>query len=84
MESAIDGDSKKALAAGKIRIGLKNVVWARPIRVEDEPAAVQIILYGEENGVIGYEIYGEVNGEEFVYGQGSAVLSEITDTSVLA
>nr|DAC82026.1 TPA_exp: polyketide synthase [Kiritimatiellota bacterium] len=39
------------------RIELKNVVWARPITVGDQPQEVHIGLFPEENGEIAYEIY---------------------------
>ena len=39
------------------RIRLKNVVWARPIAVGNDPQEVHIGLFPEENGEIAYEIY---------------------------
>ncbi len=39
------------------KIELKNVVWARPINLGDQPQEVHIGLYPEGNGEIAYEIY---------------------------
>ncbi len=38
-------------------IELKNVVWAWPFAVDDQPQDVHIGLYPEDNGEIAYEIY---------------------------
>ncbi len=58
-------------------IRLKNVVWARPIAVEDQPVQVHIGLFPEDNGLISFEIYSEENqAEPVVHSQGSAVLSK--------
>ncbi|NKB23495.1 MAG: PfaD family polyunsaturated fatty acid/polyketide biosynthesis protein [Kiritimatiellae bacterium] len=39
------------------KIELKNVVWAHPITVGDQPQEVHIGLFPEESGEIAYEIY---------------------------
>jgi polyketide synthase PksN len=65
---------------------LKNVVWARPIGVDEEPVQVFIGLYPEDNGEIAYEIYSPADSDEaeaVVYSQGSAILAENTENPVL-
>ena len=66
-----------ALQEDKTIIKLKNVVWARPIAVADEPVQVHIGLYPEETGGITYEIYSEPEGDKtgpIVHSQGIAEL----------
>jgi polyketide synthase PksN len=65
------------LEEGKTGIGLRNVVWVKPITVGEEPAQVHIGLFPEENGEITYEIYSqsqETGAEPVVHSQGSAYL----------
>ena len=38
-------------------IQLKNIVWARPIVVDDRPCVVNVGLFSPEDGEIAYEIY---------------------------
>ncbi|WP_139487918.1 SDR family NAD(P)-dependent oxidoreductase [Brevibacillus dissolubilis] len=74
----------KATGSGDIGIKLSNVVWASPIRVEDQPVDVHIRLTQGENGLIHYEIGRETEtGESSVYSQGSAVTSPVEDTKTL-
>jgi polyketide synthase PksN len=79
---------------GDERIGIKltNIVWIRPIVVEEQPVQVHIGLFPEENGEISYEIYNlppglgrsdQDNIEPFVYSQGKAVLNPVTENSSL-
>nr|WP_240464227.1 SDR family NAD(P)-dependent oxidoreductase [Paenibacillus apiarius] len=67
-------------------IRLKNMVWAQPIAVTGQPVKVNIGLYPENNGEIGYEIYTETevgsNGP-IVHSQGSAVLVRRGETPTL-
>jgi polyketide synthase PksN len=74
-----------ALQEGATRVRLQNIVWSRPLAIEDPPVAVHIGLYPEEDGRIAYEIYGYGNSEAnpespedkyepIVYSQGAAVL----------
>lgn len=56
-------------------IHLKNIVWSRPVVVEEEPEKVQITLFPEEDETITYEIHGD-SGKE-AYHRGSAVLKMI-------
>ena len=57
---------------------MKNVVWVRPIIIQDRPVQVNIGIYPEDNGEIAYEIYTlspETAEGEIVYSQGSALLT---------
>ncbi len=63
-------------------IKLKNIIWASPISVEDEPVKVHIGIYPEDNGTISYEVYSDADEEE-VYSQGSAIINKRTETSAL-
>ena len=81
-----------SLAKDRRVLKLKNVVWARPVGVDEEPVQIHIGLYPEEGGFveaggeIAYEIYSLAeNGEteEVVYSQGSATLSGNTENPVL-
>jgi polyketide synthase PksN len=61
-----------------IGIRLKNVVWARPIAVTDDPVNLHIGLYSEEDGAIAFEIYGDgeyEKDEPVVFNQGSALFN---------
>lgn len=64
-----------------VSICLKNVVWLKPIIVEENDVQVHIRLMPEENGEIGYEIYGTQadSNEEVVYSQGTAVISSVIE-----
>lgn len=67
-------------------IGLKNVVWARPIMVGNQPVRVNIGLFPEDSGEIFYEIYTqpEASGQEpEVYSQGSIALDSTAETLTL-
>jgi len=82
VEIAADG-----AVTGTNGIRLKNVVWARPIIVEDNPVQIHIELYLEDNGEITYEIYrqpdGDDDAEPIVHCQGSAMLSTVTNVPAL-
>ena len=80
-------------------IRLKNVVWGRPVMVDDQPIPVNIHirLFPEESAFcqddeIVYEIYssppgsdasGAVDGEPVVHCQGTVMLNSITEISPL-
>jgi polyketide synthase PksN len=67
-------------------IRLKNVVWARPITVGEQPQQVHIGLSPEENGEIAYEIYSEAEAdgvETVMHSQGKAVLMTIGEVPTL-
>ncbi|HBV98892.1 MAG TPA: hypothetical protein DEF36_17880, partial [Desulfotomaculum sp.] len=70
---------------GKVGIRLKNVVWTRPVVVEDQPVRVHIGLFPEDNGQISYQIYTVAveDAEPVVHSQGAAVLSPLTEVPVL-
>ncbi len=67
-------------AEGKVQLKIKNIVWSRPITVEEQPVKVNIELYPEDNGEITYEVFSESekNGlEPVVHSQGIAVLNSV-------
>jgi len=71
---------------GQKGIRLKNIVWLRPIAVQDQPVPVHISLYPEENGEIAYEIYkdSETNhADPVIHSQGIAVLNSVIDVPAL-
>nr|WP_092067195.1 amino acid adenylation domain-containing protein [Dendrosporobacter quercicolus]NSL46456.1 amino acid adenylation domain-containing protein [Dendrosporobacter quercicolus DSM 1736]SDL51088.1 amino acid adenylation domain-containing protein [Dendrosporobacter quercicolus] len=66
---------------------LKNVMWDRPIIVEDQAIQIHIRLFPEDNGEIFYEIYSESEAEAIVHGQGRAALcssSKVPSLDILA
>ena len=68
------------LEEGKTQLTIKNIVWSRPITVEEQPVKVNIELYPEDNGEIAYEVFSEsekVDVEPVVHSQGIAVLSSV-------
>ncbi|ARE86646.1 SDR family NAD(P)-dependent oxidoreductase [Clostridium formicaceticum] len=74
------------LEESQIGIRLRNVVWARPIAVEDKSVRVHIGLYPEEGGEIAYEIYSQEeknSTEPIVYSQGIALLSSVVEAPTL-
>ncbi|MBY0088466.1 non-ribosomal peptide synthetase [Brevibacillus brevis] len=83
--AAID-QSAGALKAGQNGLTLKNMVWAKPIAVDDQPVDVHIGLQLEDSGEIGYRIYSEHTGneaKEIVHSQGSAVFHTVDETPTL-
>ncbi|WP_025699179.1 SDR family NAD(P)-dependent oxidoreductase, partial [Paenibacillus forsythiae] len=63
---------------------LKNVVWARPIIVEEHPVLVHIALSREISGEISYEIFTEDGGGDWmVHSQGSAQVQAIAEASLM-
>ena len=63
-----------------VGVTLKNVVWSRPVVVQDTPVEVHIGLYPEENGEIAYEIYSTAPGAEdepVVHSQGVVQLGAV-------
>ena len=58
---------------------LENVVWARPVIVNGEPAEVRIGLYPEQAGAIEYEIY---TGSDEVHSQGRALVMAASEGPV--
>ncbi|SPF42370.1 Polyketide synthase PksN (fragment) [Candidatus Desulfosporosinus infrequens] len=67
-------------------IQLKNVVWATPIIVGNQPVQVHIAIRPEATGEISYEVYSsstEVGIEPVVHSQGRAVLSPLAEVSTI-
>jgi polyketide synthase PksN len=67
-------------------IRLRNVVWARPISVGEQPKQVHIALSPEGNGEIVYEIYSEAEAdgaETVMHSQGKATLITIGEVPTL-
>ena len=67
-------------------IRLKNVVWVRPVIVEEEPVNIEIGLYPQDSGEIAYEIYSRSsdNGAPpVVHSRGSAQLSKAVKAPTL-
>ncbi len=74
------------LEQGEVGIRLKNVVWARPIMVEEQPKHVNIGLSLEENEEIFYEIYSDgqtVSAERVIHSQGKAMLFTVREVPIL-
>lgn len=63
-------------------IGLKNIVWIRPLGVDDEAVRINIGLMPDEKGEIKYEIYNDTDNE-VIYSQGSAFLNANIENFVL-
>ncbi|MCX8131440.1 MAG: SDR family NAD(P)-dependent oxidoreductase [Clostridia bacterium] len=73
-------------AGNRISVRLKNVVWARPVIVGEQPANVHIGLFPDDNGDISYEIYSQQGGdntEPLVHSQGTAVITPNTEEARL-
>ncbi|GAX60250.1 beta-ketoacyl synthase [Candidatus Scalindua japonica] len=65
------------LGEGQMVVRLKDVVWARPVTVGEQPVHVHIGLFPEEDGMVAYEIYSvPENGDEapVVHSKGKVVL----------
>ena len=66
-------------AAGVVEVGqvirMKNVVWARPIAVGEQPVQVHTGVFPEANGEISYEIYSETEAAAgpVVHSQGRVI-----------
>lgn len=74
------------LAQKQTRLRLKDVIWARPVVVGEQPLEVHIGLYPEDNGDIAFEIYGkgEKNDDKpVIYSHGKAELGAMTEMPVL-
>ena len=71
---------KQALGDLKGSIQLKNIVWSRPIIIENEPTTVHIELLGVKNGNVSYKIYTEDRSSGvIVHSQGVAVIGKTGD-----
>ncbi|PYS30179.1 MAG: hypothetical protein DMG11_06165, partial [Acidobacteria bacterium] len=59
-------------------LGVRNVVWLRPLVVGQEPVEVHIRLFPEDEGEVGFEVYSRSSRnteQEIVHCQGRAILS---------
>ncbi|MCX7293775.1 SDR family NAD(P)-dependent oxidoreductase, partial [Janthinobacterium sp.] len=70
-----------ALGTGGDGVGglhLNNVVFSRPIVVEDDGLEVHVGVTTDANGALGYELYGHdaSSGARVVYSQGAATLAD--------
>ncbi|WOZ36813.1 SDR family NAD(P)-dependent oxidoreductase [Paenibacillus polymyxa] len=71
---------------GLVGMCLKNVVWARPIAVEDGPIQLHIGLFQNEDQEISYEIYGNNGADDtelMVYSFGNAVRRSAVEVPAL-
>ncbi|QNV57856.1 Polyketide synthase PksN [Paenibacillus polymyxa E681] len=71
---------------GSTGICLKNVVWARPIIVEDGPLQLHIGLFLDDHQEISYEIYGEsaeADAGIVIYSYGSATRRSAAEVPAL-
>ncbi|MDQ0495501.1 polyketide synthase PksN [Paenibacillus brasilensis] len=71
---------------GPTGICLKNVVWARPIVVEDGPVQLHIGLFLDDHQEISYEIYGkseEADAGIVIYSYGSAARTPVAEVPAL-
>ncbi|MDN4088233.1 SDR family NAD(P)-dependent oxidoreductase [Paenibacillus polymyxa] len=71
---------------GLVGMCLKNVVWARPIAVEDGPIQLHIGLFQNEDQEISYEIYGNNGADDtelMVYSYGNAVRRSAVEVPAL-
>ncbi|HML90062.1 MAG TPA: SDR family NAD(P)-dependent oxidoreductase [Methylomusa anaerophila] len=71
---------------GQAGIRLKNIVWARPVTVGEQPVKVHIGLFPADSGEIFFEIYSQAEAagaEPIVHSQGSAVLSPVAAAAAI-
>ena len=69
-------DETRNKGQSPIGLRLKNIVWSRPVVVQEEAVQIHIGLYPEQNKEIHYEIYSqaaEPEAQPLVYNQGRAV-----------
>ena len=59
-------------------IKLKNVVWARPMVVGEQPLKVEIRLFPQNGSESKYEIFSEFDGAEVLYSQGTAAIKLVS------
>ncbi|EJQ38331.1 hypothetical protein IEE_05057, partial [Bacillus cereus BAG5X1-1] len=83
MARAAIKQATEAMKDNNIRIRLKNVVWAQPIVVDDQPVQVHIGIYPKDNGEIVYKVYSDSEEELVVHSQGSAILHFATEVPTL-
>ena len=79
-------ESAGILQQDRTGIQLKNVVWSRPIVVEDQPVQIHIGVFPEENGEIAYEVYSlpeADTAETVIHSQGRAVFCRVKEVPAL-
>ncbi|MFJ6208614.1 amino acid adenylation domain-containing protein [Lysinibacillus sp. NPDC092081] len=77
VRAAVD-HATRSLRNEETIIFLKDVIWLRPIVVEEDPVNIHISLYPEKDEIIKFEIFGESKDgltERITYCQGSVKLS---------
>ncbi|MBP2630737.1 MAG: Beta-ketoacyl-acyl-carrier-protein synthase 6-deoxyerythronolide-B synthase, partial [Firmicutes bacterium] len=63
----------------KTKICLKNIVWIRPMSVNDQPVQVHIGLVLEDSGEISYEIYSQSKDNDVLCSRGTALLEPCSE-----
>ena len=79
-------ESSAQVKRGQTGIRLKNVVWAQPMAVREQPGEVHIGLFPKDSEKISYEIYGipdEADAGPLVYSRGRALLGNIPETPAI-
>ncbi|HEX6100801.1 MAG TPA: beta-ketoacyl synthase N-terminal-like domain-containing protein [Thermoanaerobaculia bacterium] len=77
LEMAREAVARAAGDAGGRSITVRNLVWMRPLAVDEEPLGVHIGLIPKDSGEIGFEIYSGTSGsleEETVHARGVATI----------
>jgi polyketide synthase PksN len=76
IERSLDPERRTAAS-----ISLRNVVWVRPLVVEDT-REVHIALNMQEGGDIEFEVYSDGPAEKVLYAQGRAVLEDSAGSQI--
>nr|WP_262385079.1 SDR family NAD(P)-dependent oxidoreductase [Priestia megaterium] len=75
------------LKEDKTSLRLRNVIWKRPVVVEDKPVQVRIELKRDNNGNLVYEINNKFkssdNSKSTIYSQGIAVVNPVAESPSL-
>lgn len=77
IRAAVD-QSTQGLVEASTWIQLRNVIWARPIVVEDTPVKVYVEVFAEDNGNINYKVYSKSKkneNESVLHCQGMALFN---------
>ena len=88
--AALDSITAATLKNGQAAIQLKDIIWAQPILVGEQPVQVHIRLFPETSGEIVYQIYSYLEEdsapaeiEPIIHYQGSAVMVKFTGPLIL-
>ncbi len=71
--------SAGAISRGKEVMKLKNIVWSKPIELEDQAVSVHIRLFAVEDDEVSYQIYTgacDDSGDQAIHSQGTAAFEE--------